>query len=427
MEHIVLSKVEKQGNQLRYIFQVSEGLNRFFSGKPFIIEYPFSVDDIPDSVVAIPFVSSVLPLIWLIGGTLEVESLDQTFYLCLPKLKHGYERMYPELDFPGTILVKKVEANQIEVKKEKSAVFFSGGLDSVFTLIEHLDENPDLLCIWGSDIAYDNDNGWKSVHDAVKGYANQFHLTDVPIHSAFRTFDLEWEIDAAYQESLGVNWWYGFKHGIALLGHAAPYAYLHNVGKIYIASSNSPAEGKVQCASDPSLDNNVQFCNCQVIHDGFEFDRQGKIHGVVQYVCKTGVKLPLHVCWESQSGSNCCECEKCYRTMMGLIVEGMDPVLFGFNNCWDNIGKMRRVLVGEKKISKHLVYEWSQIQKKMLENRDQLKHSWYWKYIKWLEVANLANPGSIKLPKWYRVRIWMSQFVVFQSIYRIKSLLKNSR
>ena len=40
MEYIILSKVEKQGNQLRYVFQASEGLNRFFSGKPFIIEYP---------------------------------------------------------------------------------------------------------------------------------------------------------------------------------------------------------------------------------------------------------------------------------------------------------------------------------------------------------------------------------------------------
>lgn len=427
MEYIILSKVEKQGNQLRYVFQASEGLNRFFSGKPFIIEYPVPVEDIPDSVAAIPFVSSVLPLIWLTGGTMEIESLDQTFYSCLPKLKQGYERMYPELDFSGTVSVKNVVVNPTEAKKEKSAVFFSGGLDSVFTLIEHLDENPDLICIWGSDIAYDNEAGWKSVHDAVLGYANQFHLTDIPIRSAFRAFDLEWEIDAVYQKKFGVNWWYGFKHGIALLGHAAPYAYLHNIGKIYIASSNSPAEGKVQCASDPSLDNCVQFCNCQVIHDGFEFDRQGKIHNLVEYVRRTGVSLPLHVCWESQSGSNCCECEKCYRTMMELIVEGMDPVLFGFNDCWDNIGKMRRILVGEKKISKHLVYEWSQIQKNAQQNRDQLKHSPYWKYIKWLETADIAHPENLKLPMWYRIRVWMSQFALLQSIYRIKSFLTNSR
>ena len=73
------------------------------------------------------------------------------------------------------------------------------------------------------------------------------------------------------------DWWHGFQHGIGLIGHAAPLAYLFNIDNLYIASSYTIKDkGKVTCASDPTIDNYVKFSDCHVIHDGYEYGRQEK-------------------------------------------------------------------------------------------------------------------------------------------------------
>ena len=126
MEWIKLLAIAKKQNRIEYDFQVSQGLSRFFSGKPFWIEYPMEVEAVPDGIAAVPFVSSVLPLIWIGDAVLEVAQLDKAFYECIPELKKGYEAMYPETDFRGRISVGKIVDCPIGASA-KCAAFFSGG------------------------------------------------------------------------------------------------------------------------------------------------------------------------------------------------------------------------------------------------------------------------------------------------------------
>jgi hypothetical protein len=67
------------------------------------------------------------------------------------------------------------------------------------------------------------------------------------------------------------------------------------------------------------------------VHDGYEFSRQAKIHYITKYVKESKEQLFLRVCWESSGGSNCCRCEKCYRTILAIIAEGGEPRNYGFN------------------------------------------------------------------------------------------------
>lgn len=421
MEYIRLQAIEKKQNRIEYTFQVSQGLSRFFSGKPFWIEYPVDVESVPDGIAAVPFAACVLPLIWVSDATLEVPELDKAFYGCIPELKKGYEAMYPETSFAGRLEVGKRIECQTPASK-KCAAFFSGGLDSVLTLLRHLEEKPDLISIWGSDVTVDNEEGWKPVDEAISAYTRKYDLNGVTIRSAFRDFDLEWELDKVYMEQLKANWWYGMKHGLALLGHAAPYAYLKGISTVYIASSNSPEEVDVRCASDPTLDNLVRFAGCRVIHDGYEFGRQAKVHQVVEYVRKTGDPVTLHVCWESQEGHNCCECEKCYRTMVGLMAEGEDPGSYGFEEGTETLGKMRQVLIGGRKIKENVSLEWINIRRTVEENREMLKEKPYWKYIRWVEKADFAHYETLKLSAPYRLRVWLSQFPLLQKLYNLRKL-----
>lgn len=419
MDSIKLQGIEKKGGRLEYRFSVSEGLRRFFSGQPFYVEYPMDVSSVPDAVAAVPFVCSVLPLVWVAGAVLEVEELDAAFSKCLPELKKGYRNMFPETPFDGELRVNQTVVCDIPASGG-CAVFFSGGLDSVHTLIRHLEEKPALISIWGSDVSCDNQEGWQKINGAISEYAQRFDLEQATIRSSFRAFDLEWEMDKVYQKQLKANWWYGVKHGIALLGHASVYAYTKGLSTVYIASSNCPEEKGDRCASDPTLDNLVRYANCRVIHDGYEYSRQDKVRNLVEYVHETGNPVPLHVCWESQSGSNCCMCEKCYRTMMGLMAEGENPADYGFLNAADTLGMMQQIVIGEKKIGANVQLEWTGIRRRVLENREMLREKPYWKYIKWIEKADVSHPETLKLSYGYRLRKWLARSRVLQKIYGLR-------
>ena len=422
MERITLNAIKKKENKIEYDFSVSDGFIKFFSGRKFIIEYPENMELVPDAIAAVPFVCNVLPLIWLADALLEVPELDQAFYDCIPDIQKGYSAMFPESVFAGTVVVRSLVRCDIP-GTDRCAAFFSGGLDSVQTLISHLDEKPELISIWGSDIRYDNDEGWKLVHQGIAEYSEKYGLKDVVIKSTFREFEIEWKLDESYKAQLKDGWWHGVQHGIGLISHAAPYAYIKGLSIIYFASSNCPEDGIVRCASHPSIDNQVRFANCQIIHDGFEYNRQGKVHNVVDYVRRTGDKVSLHVCWQSQAGSNCCLCEKCYRTMAGIIAECADPKDYGFENVETGLKKSQDCLIGRGEMSPFLsATQWVHTGRKIVENKEKIQNTEYWKYIKWMEKIDFLHPETIKVPLMVRLRVWVSRTLLARGLRRIRRL-----
>lgn len=421
MEEIVLQQINKNGNTISYDFTVSAGLGLYFSGNPFVIEYPENIETVPDAIAAIPFVSNVLPVIWLTDSVLQLKELDKSFYDCIPNVRGGFAQMFPESVFAGQIHVERIVECDIPASGG-SAAFFSGGLDAVHTLVRHLEEKPALISIWGSDIRFDNTDGWNVVHKGIVDYAEKYNLPDIVIHSSFRSFDDEGLLTKAFGVQLQDSWWHGVKHGIGLLGHAAPYAYLHGLSTVYIASSNCPADGHVRCSSNPLTDNHVSFANARVVHDGFERSRQDKVQDVVAYVTRTGDHVSLHVCWESQSGSNCCRCEKCYRTMVGLIAEGADPVDYGFEYTRNTIQNLQRYLVDWHRYDAVLQKHWTHIQKSIIAHRFELKKQPDWKYVKWLVKADFWHPETLKKPMTIRERL--SQYRFYQKLHELKVKLR---
>ena len=424
MEEIVLRQINKRKNIISYGFSVSKGLETYFSGKTFVIEYPESVEIVPDSIAAVPFVCNVLPIIWLTNSRLVINELDQAFYECIPNVKQGYETMFPESVFAGEMCVKQLIPCEMP-GVGKAAAFFSGGLDAVHTLIRHLDEKPALISIWGADIRFDNEDGWETVHKGIAVYAEKYNLADIVIRSSFREFDHEDLPHKEFSEQLKDGWWHGVKHGMALLGHAAPYAYLHGISTVYIASSHCPADGHVRCASNPLTDNHVRFANARVVHDGFECGRQDKVHDVVDYVNRTGNQLSLRVCWESQSGRNCCHCEKCYRTMASIMAECADPVDYGFDRTAETVSDMQRYIVGRKVLNANLATSgWKHIHNGVRRNKKNLKGTKYWKHLKWIDKADFDRYEDLKLPLLYRIRNKLSTLRFYQFLHEMKVKLR---
>lgn len=427
MDAITLKRINKRNNTISFDFNVTDGLNRFFTDKPFEIEYPENIESVPDSVAAIPFVCNVLPIIWLTNSTLRLPALDKDFFECIPDVKKGYQNMFPESTFAGELEIGEIvefptpEAN-------KSASFFSGGLDATDTLIRHIDEKPMLLSIWGSDVRIDNVDGWEKTLNGIKKSANKFGLVPYVIRSSFREFDNEAVLHNTFSEQLKDSWWHGVKHGLALLCHAAPVAYLHGLTKIYIASSFCPEDGNVRCASYPTIDNFVKFAGAKISHDGFECNRQDKIFNVVKYVESTGNNVSLHVCWQTETGTNCCRCEKCYRTLAGLLAEGADPTDYGFENFSEGLPFMREYLIEYFPSRYRLRTRWSHISKRVCENKQMLSQKPYWQYISWLAKADFSNPEKLKMPLFFRIRRKLSSFKFYRKLHEIKSkILKESK
>lgn len=62
-----------------------------------------------------------------------------------------------------------------QLRKEEVQLF-SGGVDAYCTLARHIDEKPDLLSLWGSDIPYDDKNGWKTLRANLFDEAKKLEL-----------------------------------------------------------------------------------------------------------------------------------------------------------------------------------------------------------------------------------------------------------
>ena len=135
-----------------------------------------------------------------------------------------------------------------------------------------------------------------------------------------------------------------------------------------------------------------------MIHDGYDFNRQQKVKNIVRFCNSQNIKIDVHVCWESQTGRNCCKCEKCYRTILALIAEGAKPQDYGFQDASKTIRDMeKRVLCGSK-INQYIARtQWQPIKDRVIENKKILKKSIWWNSIKWIIITDFNNIEKEKL------------------------------
>lgn len=326
---MVIFPSEVTGNRIVFQYSISGKWSSCFrKEETFEITYPFDMESIPESIRIIPFLSQVLPVSWIWDAEIKAPVCDRDFYDCIEKVKDGYKEMFPMLPFNGELKAEHIEENKKPEDGEKALVCFSGGVDATSTTLSHLAEKPLLVGLWGADVPWENEDGWSKLESLLQWNADALNLEMMTVHSSFRKLLNEKILNKRVLDS-GDNWYHGFQHGIGLLGHIAPAAWHERIGTVYIASSNT--EGTVYtCASDPSIDNFVRFCGTKVVHDGYETDRQEKIQRIADFCRQSGLQLPFHVCWEKRDGDNCCHCEKCWRTMLGLYAAGEDPKQYGF-------------------------------------------------------------------------------------------------
>ena len=320
---------EVSGERIVYHYEVSGPWAVYFNtGNTFEITYPFDMEAVPESIRVLPFLAQVIPVSWVCDAEITVPECDADFCDCLDAVKDGYRKMYPMISFKGALITRKAAHKPAGSKELQTLLCFSGGVDALSTTIGHLEEKPILVSLWGSDVPWQDEPGWESVRELICEDARKLGLESITVRSSFRKLLPEGRLGGLVAAS-GDGWWHGFQHGLGILAHMAPAACVLQAGTVYIASSFTAGD-VYTCASDPTIDNHVRFCGCRVVHDGYEMNRQDKIRRIVEYSTQHDLTLPLHVCWEKRGGENCCHCEKCWRTILGIYAQGGDPKEYGF-------------------------------------------------------------------------------------------------
>jgi len=224
----------------------------------------------------------------------------------------------------------------------RAASFFSGGVDSFFTLLRH-SEGPDwpgrinlndIICIAGLDIKLHNEKAYRRMFDDNRRVAENLGKELIDIVTNIRD----------------TCWWksgYGrLAHGPGLAGIGLLLEKRYN--KVLIPASHSydnlsPWGSHV--LSDPLLSTK----STKIINDGAGFTRVER----TELVSKSDVAMrSLRVCWASQSDKNCQSCEKCYRTMITLMLFGSLNRCSTFDESNLKIEKIRKMYI--EKVAEYL-------------------------------------------------------------------------
>ncbi len=343
---IILNDIKIEKNRIEYDYSVvGTWRNCFKLQNRFFIEYSMDFDKkIPYSVAVIPFLGNFLPVSWVFNAEIRIDEIDKEYLYSIDEIKRGYQLMYPNISFKGKLSFGKAVENDISSNADQSALFFSGGVDAFSSLVHIYKEKPMLLTVWGTDVYLKDVDGWEAISSNTKKVAEDFDLTYLFIKTSFREVINYQFLNDKIAKPNHENWWHGFQHGMALIAHSAPVSFDKNIRRIYFSSTDS-VKSKVPytCASHLEMDNNNNNNGARTIHEGFEDTRLDKIRKVCRFFKERKQQISLHVCWVTRDGKNCCRCEKCARTIFGIMAEGYDPVEFGFDlsqKKYDELAKM---------------------------------------------------------------------------------------
>ena len=256
------------------------------------------------------WLTCLLPLAMHMGESLIIpQPVDQTRFANAIELRNIWVTWYSRLH-KIDIHAESRQAS-LEPEPNKTAAFFSGGVDSFFTILRNEkgseiatnNQINDLLSIWGTDIPLTNASAFdemkQSLVEAAKALDKEF-------------IDIGTNACQTRLNSAGWSKLY-FSSLYIAIGLLLEKRYC----KLLFSGSGEVYNTFEPWGSHPITDPLLSSSSMQVIHDGAGFDRVER----TKFIAKNElVRKKLRVCWRQKSAVNCCNCEKCYRTMITLYL-----------------------------------------------------------------------------------------------------------
>lgn len=260
------------------------------------IWYKTNVEIHPSSDIFL--VACLIPAMKL-GEDLIVEGkISKQLYDSIDEIQYIYSSWYPE--YSKIKIISKIQS-EYENKSKFIATFFSGGVDSFYTLIKRIKEIDKIVLVHGFDIPILDTQYYSEVSANIKVIANYFGKELIEVQTNIRDFSNQF------------SEWGKFYSGIP----AVSILLSKIIGKIYIPSGFT-RDNLVSWGSHPDLDKYWSTENVEIIYDELisRIDKIKEIHTNEIFLNH------VRVCWQCR-GYNCSECDKCIRTMIALYAFGV--------------------------------------------------------------------------------------------------------
>ncbi len=329
----LIENVKVNKNVLK--IRVNKAFKEEYLKSDFFVRYgsDINLEQFDYSINSMPFIMNVISIVWISGKTYFVKEMDTELYHSLQRIKKVFKTMYPKTSWKGELTVGTLVDHQLPFPQDdnKTALLFSGGIDSVSTAFIHLDKKQLLITAWGHwDLPLGNKNLWQTRSKKIKEFAKQFGNESSIFRSSYTTM-----LDYMHLSSLSKEvpkWRLGTVEGLGWAGLTAPILLSKGYDTLRIGSSHT-WQYPYPSAASPFIDNNLRFCGLKVQHDQFDHTRLMKVNVIHQMVSSLGITPPfLKICsFEKLKDKNCHKCRKCLTTVLLFRVLGIDPKPYGLN------------------------------------------------------------------------------------------------
>jgi hypothetical protein len=282
-----------------------------------------------------PWAACLLPLAVTLGEPLR---------LCRPIDRLLFENASDLVDIWASwhshLRVIPIEADLIVAAPHghnKTAAFFSGGVDSFFTALRNQEHSirstpiDDFIHVWGFDILLKHEEAYQRMISRLRIAASALGKELVEVSTNLRATRLDktgwgsWDgWGALYHASAlaSVGLALEKRYAKVLINSASGYRFLHPWG------------------SHPLTDPLLTTSQTRIIHYGAASGRIQKI----EYLTKHDVALQnLHVCPKLGTDASCGNCRKCYYTMTAILLFGAFDRCRTFNKIEYDVRKLEHM------------------------------------------------------------------------------------
>lgn len=249
-----------------------------------------------------PFIAAMLMPAMARGSNIAISAehaVSAEFLANIDKLQSIFILWYPKLT---RIEIQARIEEAAPAPQMGRALFFSGGLDACYGLLQNRQRIDHLVYVRGIDMQLGDDELYQQCLSAVQEVAGEFGKSLVCVESNVRFF-----IRQLSGGEMGWSKSQGCGLGSIALALGFP--------DIIISSSNT-YDHLHSCGSHPLTDPLCSSRHVNIVHGGCEARRHEKL----LYVSKNEFLLQrIRVCWQDK-GLNCGKCDKCLHYRMALTI-----------------------------------------------------------------------------------------------------------
>jgi hypothetical protein len=259
----------------------------------------------------------MLPLAAQTGESVDLAlPVDPLFLENLRGLIGTWHGWYPDLARAEL----RAPTARAAVTEGRAAQFFSGGVDSWFTLLRHTESTErfpqvgdvdDLITVWGFDIPIERGDEFALLAGSLGEVADHYGKRALTIATNLRE-----RMEGSWKEVWGPRWG-PLTHGTALA--ATAMLFKQRYATVKIASTHRFWE-PFAYGSHPMTDTLFSTSTTAFMHDHALYSRTDKVERIAE---SDFALSKLKVCYAHGTFRNCSQCVKCHRMLLCFDVLGI--------------------------------------------------------------------------------------------------------